>query len=295
MSLRMRCGALGRIMTKKISAATEFELLVQRICKAILEYQGEQYKMIDVKHNIKIPGFSRKYQVDVCWEYELFGAKKVCVVEVKNYKRPIESKVVQALKAELDDIPGHPDGFIITNNEFQQGAIDFANNHGITLVSVNPVLKRAIFCINIPELISGKPEIMINKQLVKQILDGKSIQPPFQLRFSILPDAIIHLPDGNGLLFRSVIEEMVRTIGHIEDGVQYNLRRVFPVGTTIDCVECALLSQIPFDEIHYNPTYKVSKNTMESKFNNDVDYIISYINGKRMKYSAENGIVGTLQ
>ena len=281
-------------MTKKMTEATEFELLVQRIYKAILEYEGDQYKMIDVKQNFKIQGFSRTYQVDVYWEYELFGVKKVCIVEVKNYKRRVESKVVQALKAELDDIPGHPDGFIVTNNEFQQGAIDFANNHGIALVSVNPVLKRLIFCIEMPNLITGKPEIIPNKQIIKKILDEKNIQSPSRIEFTILPDAKIHLPDGKMQSFRRVLEEMTRSIRHIEDGVQYFLVKKFPEGSTIDCIGCALFSTIPFAEIHYNPIYEILKDTREIKFNSDVDYIISYVKGKRMTYSTKNGILGVL-
>lgn len=276
---------------KKISAATKFELLVQRIYKAILEYEGEQYRIVEVKHNIRIDGFSRKYQVDVYWEYEIFGLKKQCIVEVKNYKRPVESKVVQSLKAELDDIPGHPDGLIVAINGFQNGAIDFAKTHGIRLVCVNPVLKKAMFNINIPELISGKPRPIVNTDILKTVLIENHIQIPCNLHFCIHPDATIHYPDGHRQSFYDVVQEMIGKIPRIENNVKYSLNKDMPDGTTIDCEGSDIFSTIPIRAIEYEPIYKILKYTTESQFNKDIDYIVSYIDGIRMKYSNAKGIV----
>lgn len=106
-----------------------YEILTQKIFQ---ELSNQSYvKNIDVKHNVILVGQSSKHQIDVFWEFEVSGVSYKTVVQTKDWTDNVKQEQLFAFKAVLDDIPGQPRGVFVTRTGYQQGALEYAQKHGI--------------------------------------------------------------------------------------------------------------------------------------------------------------------
>lgn len=116
-----------------------FEKLTQEVYQSFcdFEYQENGFKRINVQHNVKIKGKSGAiHQIDVYWEFSLAGVCYKTLVEVKDWKNPVEKEQILSLKSKIDDI-NNASGIFVSRSGFQEGAKIYANYNGIKLMEIN--------------------------------------------------------------------------------------------------------------------------------------------------------------
>jgi restriction system protein len=112
----------------------EFELLV----KSWFATVGQTMEYFEVGHLETLPGTDGEYTFDVTVRFRAFqGAQFLVLVECKKHKNPVKREVIQILHDRLRSVGGHK-GFVIATTQFQRGAIEYAQKHGIALVQVVP-------------------------------------------------------------------------------------------------------------------------------------------------------------
>lgn len=110
---------------------TEFERFTQRVFQK-LEHNGV-LKPSRVQHNVKLKGKSGcEHQIDVLWEYEKDGIFHRVAIECKNYKTHVPIGKVRDFFGVLHDLD-NVRGIMVSSKGFQEGAIKFADFHGISL------------------------------------------------------------------------------------------------------------------------------------------------------------------
>ena len=124
----------------KLQSPESYENLVQEFYQALVEEDG--VKAVRVCHDISIPGKSgASHQIDVFWELTVAGITYKTIVECKCLNRKVEKKHVATLSAIINDI-GAASGVIATTVGYQKGAKLLADENGIRLVLINPLLKE---------------------------------------------------------------------------------------------------------------------------------------------------------
>jgi hypothetical protein len=109
-----------------------YEFLTQVIFQWILNQS--EVRNIVVQHDVKLPGKGRNsHQIDVYWRFALNGLEYETIVEVKDWKDPVDQGELFEFKTVLEDLPGQPKGIFVSRGGYQQGARDFAETHGILL------------------------------------------------------------------------------------------------------------------------------------------------------------------
>lgn len=87
-----------------------------------------------VEHLEKVAGAGGEYEFDVVARFTRFGgAEFVVLVECKRYAQTVKRDLVLTLHAKLADVGAHK-GMMFSTGGFQQGAIEYATQHGIALV-----------------------------------------------------------------------------------------------------------------------------------------------------------------
>jgi len=82
-----------------------------------------------------IQGADGEYEIDISVRFEALGGNFLVLVECKHHKNPIKRDVVQVLNDRVRSV-GAQKGMIFSTAGFQRGAIEYAKQHGITLVKV---------------------------------------------------------------------------------------------------------------------------------------------------------------
>ena len=114
----------------------DYELLTQKIYKAILESEGVEN--IAVQHDVKIKGKSGvEHQIDVFWEYRYAGVSHKVLIECKYYSKPVSLIHARNMLGLLNDIP-NSQGLIVTTQGFQSGVKDFCRHYEINLKRIRP-------------------------------------------------------------------------------------------------------------------------------------------------------------
>ncbi len=111
--------------------ASEFEVLVA-------DHIREQVALIpgaNVEHLKKLAAPDGTYEIDVLLSFAIAGGDYKTLIECKRHAYPIKRDVVQILVARLRSL-GAQKGMIYTTSSYQEGAKQYAREHGITLVSV---------------------------------------------------------------------------------------------------------------------------------------------------------------
>ena len=110
----------------------QFELKV----KSWLDRAGYGLKDFQVTHREHIEGRSGEYEIDAVARLQIFGGAEIKVlVECKRHKNPIKRDVVMVLNQKLQETGAHK-GMIFSTSGFQSGALEFATEHGIALITV---------------------------------------------------------------------------------------------------------------------------------------------------------------
>ena len=100
-----------------------------------LQNQADQFEESSFEHNVIMPAHDGSYQIDGVIKFTYLGVHFVCLVECKKYKGPIEREKVAALYAKMQSI-GAQKGIFITTSYYQTGALLYAAEHGIALITI---------------------------------------------------------------------------------------------------------------------------------------------------------------
>lgn len=111
----------------------QFEVQIEKLLK---EWGGDLLQL-EVRRLEKIQGVDGEYEIDVTVRFEVLnGAKFLILAECKHYKTSsIEREKVQILKDKIQSIGAHK-GMIFSTAAFQNGAIKYAEKHGIALIRI---------------------------------------------------------------------------------------------------------------------------------------------------------------
>ena len=110
----------------------QYELLVTDLLKQLTGIEG-----IVVQHRKKYVGKTATHEIDISFVYRLDELHILCLVECKNWKRPVQKRDVLAFLATIQDIGAHK-GIIVASGGFQDGAIAVARANGIALIDARP-------------------------------------------------------------------------------------------------------------------------------------------------------------
>ncbi|BCL90425.1 restriction endonuclease [Ralstonia pseudosolanacearum] len=110
-----------------------FEEHVQQVYQGLLDVKGED---VLVARDVTIRGRNGlEHQIDVYYEFELTGLRHRVAIECKNMQRPVDKDRVLAFSAKINDCPGVR-GCMIAANGYQSGAKKFADDNGITALTL---------------------------------------------------------------------------------------------------------------------------------------------------------------
>lgn len=94
-----------------------------------------QLTSFSVQHLERLTGSAGEYVIDAVAKFEIFGGAEIAVlVECKKLKRSVEREVVMILKSKIQETGSHK-GIIFSTSGFQRGAIEYAAEHGIALIT----------------------------------------------------------------------------------------------------------------------------------------------------------------
>jgi len=114
-------------------SAEEFELYCLNVLKGFAE--RDDLKNFSISHNQKIQAPDGIYQIDIFASFSAMGLSMKLLVECKRYSRSIERKVVTDLYARMSSL-GMQKALLISTSGFQEGAVEYARIHGISLVQI---------------------------------------------------------------------------------------------------------------------------------------------------------------
>lgn len=111
----------------------EFERFVTRLFDSVEEAGG--VANLRIQNHEVVQGRDGTYDFDATVRYELAGMAFLVLVEAKLHKNPIKRETVQVLHQKLQSV-GAQKAVLVSTAPFQKGALDFALEHGIALVTV---------------------------------------------------------------------------------------------------------------------------------------------------------------
>lgn len=109
----------------------EYELAV----KGILDGAGISLSEFSTKHLENVEGVDGSYVIDVTARFNALGANFLVLIECKHERRKVERQDVQVLNDKLRST-GAQKGMLFSIAGFQDGAIQYADVHGIALVQM---------------------------------------------------------------------------------------------------------------------------------------------------------------
>jgi len=147
----MRLGKRAIDLTPK-----EFEEVVRRF----LHVLGDELEAFDANQREKLESTDGTYEIDVTARFHALGFHFLVLIECKKQQRPVEREVVQILYDRIRAVGAHK-GIVFSTGGFQSGAIRYAREHGIALVTVAPgdmiyKVKDLKSCTNIVAFRAGK-------------------------------------------------------------------------------------------------------------------------------------------
>jgi restriction system protein len=104
----------------------QFELEV----KKYLESTSGKLRQFQTEHRESMDGHDGTYEIDITARFRIFGADFLVLVECKHHKNRIKREHVQMLHAKLVTL-GAQKAMLFSTSEFQEGAVEYAIQHGI--------------------------------------------------------------------------------------------------------------------------------------------------------------------
>jgi len=89
--------------------------------------------------NVKVQGTRTTHDIDILVKTKYLGQDLLWVVEAKKWKSKVNKLQVLGLRTIIDDI-GSDKGFIISENGFQSGAIEAAENTNVRLITLSQLI-----------------------------------------------------------------------------------------------------------------------------------------------------------
>lgn len=125
-------GKMKRFPSVEEISPRAFEVQV----KAWLESVSGSLESFSATHLEKLPGMDGEYEIDVVARFKaLGGASFVVLVECKKHSNPIKRELVQVLKDKQQSL-GAQKSMLVSTADFQSGAKEYAQKHGIALVQL---------------------------------------------------------------------------------------------------------------------------------------------------------------
>lgn len=112
---------------------TEFEQYAISVLKA--QFQNQEIDNYSFTHNVQKDAHDGTYQIDGEIKLYIMGVEIDILVECKRYKGPVKREHIQALHDKIRSVGAHK-GIFITTSYFQSGALKYAKEHGIALISI---------------------------------------------------------------------------------------------------------------------------------------------------------------
>lgn len=102
---------------------------------AWLKQQANIYPNAQVDHDVTICTRNGNYQLDGRICFQAYGMPFTIIVECKRYSSSVKREALIVLQDKVQEL-GAQKGILVTTSSFQRGAVQYAKNHGITLVQL---------------------------------------------------------------------------------------------------------------------------------------------------------------
>ncbi|EBQ4755803.1 restriction endonuclease [Salmonella enterica subsp. diarizonae] len=99
---------------------------------------------VEVRRNVVLKGLKGEYQIDVFYQFENAGFIHRVAIECKYHNRPLDRDTIMPFCNKITDI-GNIIGVIVSKSGYQSGAKEYAEKHGITLLTTEDLPKFNIF------------------------------------------------------------------------------------------------------------------------------------------------------
>lgn len=106
--------------------------------KASLDWVNQRANMYpdaQVDHDITVSTRNGNYQLDGRIRFQAYGMPFTIIVECKRYSNSVKRDALVVLQDKIQEL-GAQKGILITTSSFQSGAVQYAKNHGLTLVQL---------------------------------------------------------------------------------------------------------------------------------------------------------------
>lgn len=100
-----------------------------------INQQANMYPNAQVSHDVTIPTRNGNYQLDGMISFQAYGMSFTIIVECKRYSNPVKRDALVVLQDKIQEL-GAQKGILVTTSSFQRGAVQYAKNHGLTLVQL---------------------------------------------------------------------------------------------------------------------------------------------------------------
>ncbi len=110
----------------------------ERYSLQFLSQQAKHLKDCRIEHNKIIKVDDGNYQIDGFIEFSIEGIEGIrykTIIECKHYKSTISREKVQVLYDKIRACGAHK-GVLISSSNYQSGAIEYAQKHGIALIKL---------------------------------------------------------------------------------------------------------------------------------------------------------------
>lgn len=95
---------------------------------------------VEVRRNVVLKGLKGEYQIDVFYQFENAGFIHRVAIECKYQNRPLDRDTIMPFCNKITDI-GNIIGVIVSKSGYQSGAKEYAEKHGITLLTTEDLPK----------------------------------------------------------------------------------------------------------------------------------------------------------
>lgn len=114
-----------------VMSPQEFE----KYCLTLLQKEAVRFGNGTFEHNVMLKAHDGAYQIDGKINFTYLGLSFTCLVECKRYKGPVKREQISVLHSKMQSL-GAQKGIFITTSYYQIGAIQFAQEYGIALLTI---------------------------------------------------------------------------------------------------------------------------------------------------------------
>ncbi|EDI1748311.1 restriction endonuclease [Salmonella enterica] len=115
----------------------DLESYTQYVYSTLLNPQDNGIK---VSRDVPLKGLKGEYRIDVFYQFENAGFTHRVAIECKYHQRPLDRDTIMPFCNKITDI-GNIIGVIVSKSGYQSGAREYAEKHGITLLTTEDLPK----------------------------------------------------------------------------------------------------------------------------------------------------------